>query len=65
MIKKISYSLSAKVNCHVCDVLKKVNINNMKIFSIHESLLENVIKILLTIYQIKTKVLGKNSQFWV
>ena len=38
-------------------------INKVNIFTIHESLLEHVINILLTIYQNKTKVLGKSSKF--
>ena len=40
-------------------------INNANIFNIYESLLKNVIKILLTIYQNKAKVPWKMSKFQV
>ena len=40
-------------------------IKNANIFTINESLLKNVIKILPTIYQNKAKIPGKMSEFRV
>ena len=40
-------------------------INNVNIFTIYESLRQNVIKMLPTIFKNKTKVMGDSSKFWV
>ena len=64
MIKRRSCSLSTKVNWNFDDILKihLTRINNANIFTIHEYLIYNVMKILPTIYQNNPKVPGKCSK---
>ena len=40
-------------------------INSVNIFTIYESLRQNVIKMLPTIFKNKTKVMGDSSKSWV
>lgn len=65
MIEKRSRSLSTKVNSNFYDMVKVclIMINNVNI--IYESLIENVMKTLPTIYQKETKSSGKTSKFRV
>ena len=65
MIEKRSRSLSTKVNSNFYDMVKVclIMINNVNI--IYESLIENVMKTLPTIYQQETKASGKTSKFRV
>ena len=42
-----------------------MTIYTVNIFTIHESLLQSVIKILATIYQNKAKIIGKSGKFRV
>ena len=67
MIQKRSCNLSTKVNRNFCDIVKirLTMADNVNIFTICESLLQKVIKILQIIYQNKSKVPGKMSKFWV
>ena len=67
MIKKRSCSLSTKINWHFSDMVKIrfIMTNNVNIFTLYESLLQNVMQILRTIFKKKTNVLGKSSKFQV
>ena len=67
MIRNRSCSLSAKVKWNFYDMIKipLIMIKNVIIFTIHESLLQNVMNILPTIYLNKTKVLGEINKFRV
>ena len=67
MIQKRSCTLITKVNWDSYDMVKSglIMINNVNIFTIYESLLQNVIKILPAIQHNKTKVLGKMRKFWI
>ena len=67
MTQKRSCSLSPKVNWNFYDMIKirLIMIRNVNIFTIYESLLQNVTKILPTIYHNKTKVPRKMRKFRV
>ena len=67
MIQKRLRTLSTKVNGNFFDIIKirLIMINNVNICTIYESLIYNAMKILLTIYQNKTKFLGKMSKLRV
>lgn len=61
MIEKIPCRLITKYKFHFYDMVNihSIMINNVYIFTIYESLLQNVIKILPKIYRHKTNVPGK------
>ena len=63
---KRSCSLSTKVNRSLCDMVKIriIIIQNVNIFTIYETLFENVMTILLVTYLNKTKIPGQNRK-WV
>ena len=67
MIQKRLRTLSTKVNGNFFDIIKirLIMINNVNICTIYESLIYNAMTILLTIYQNKTKYLGKMSKLRV
>ena len=66
MIQKRSCSLSTKVNRCFYDMVKTrvTVIQNVNIFTICETLFENIITILPITYQHKTKIPGKIGSAW-
>ena len=66
MIQKRPYSSSTKVNRPLYGMVKicVIIIQNVNILFIYDTLLENVIIILLITYQNKTKMPGKNRSVW-
>ena len=62
MIQKSSCKLSTKANRHFYDMAKirvTIILLNINIFTIFETLFQELTEILLTIYQRKTKMSGK------
>ena len=62
MVQKRLYSLNTKANRPFCDVVKiSIITQNVNVFTIYETLFENVITILPISYQNKIKMAGKNK----
>ena len=63
MIQKRSYILSTKINIYFYDIVKirVIIIQNVNIFTIYQTLFQNVISILPIIYQNKTKMYEQNK----